>query len=185
MKHLNTYDTFINEKIGDERDLKYYANIFFGVLLSPIVVPIWGNLPTEHKINFLVKTVKDNYFAEKAEYEILEEVKYDIEKPSELKKIRTRLRILDKKFKKYTSVEKYMEGGFKFLKLANFFNFKNREDIDYIKQKVKEILFSKTEKEWISELKGTMLYRKGVGKVEYENEIDIMLRQLDNQIEDD
>lgn len=176
MRHLNTYDTFINEKVGDERDLKYYANIFFGALTSPIVVPIWGNLPTENKINFLVKTIIDNYFAEKAEYEILESIKYDIEKPSELKKVRTRLRMLDKRFKKYTSVEKYMEVGFIFLKISNFFNIRNREDIDYIKQKVREEIFSKSEKDWISEIKETLEYNNG--KVVYLSETSRMIRDI-------
>lgn len=44
MKHINKFDDFINEAIGEERDLKHYAKIFFGLLFSPIMVPVWGTV---------------------------------------------------------------------------------------------------------------------------------------------
>jgi hypothetical protein len=170
MKHINKFDDFVNESIGQERNLNYYAQMFFGLIMAPVVTPIWANFSTDKKIDFLVNTAIDNYYVEKAEYEILEDIKYDIEIPSKLNKIRKRLRLIEKRMKKWPTMEKYLESGFQYLKLSNIFNFKNREDVDYIIKKVKEQVYNKTEREWIDEIKRIMVYDEDKGRVVYISE---------------
>lgn len=149
-----------NEAIGDTRT-KDFINKALGLFLSPISLPVFANLSTEFKIRTLKKVIMENYIEEKAEYNILDEIKYDIEKPSELNKIFRRLKMISKKFKKYQDLNSYMESGFRHLKHLNLINFKNREDLNYIIEKVKEHFDQMTEEEWIKGAESKMVYSDG------------------------
>lgn len=149
-----------NEAIGDTKT-KDFIKKALGLFLSPISVTVFANLSTEFKIKTLKKAIMENYIEEKAEYNILDEVKYDIEKPSELNKIFRRLKMISKKFKKYQDLNSYMESGFKMLKVLNLINFKNREDLNYIIEKVKEHFDQMTEDQWIKGAESKMEYSDG------------------------
>lgn len=97
-----------------------------------------------------------------AEYELLDNAKYDISQPSILNKIFKRLKMIRKKKDKYKTINDYMMGGMKFMRRCNLINFRNREDIDYIEDELKNFFSQKTDDEWIEEYKKTMSSHNGI-----------------------
>jgi len=150
MNHIKKFEELeiLSENIGDTRSIKFYRNALT-LFLSPISFPFFANAGANIKIQTLKLTIFNNYIEEMAEYRILDEIKYDIKQPSKLNKIFRRLKMIKKRIDKYKTMTDYMNDGFKFLKLSNIINFRNKEDLDYIIDEVREFFSKKTEEEWI------------------------------------
>jgi hypothetical protein len=184
VKHLKKYDEIVNEGIGDTKSQIFITSLL-GLVLAPISLPLFANLPTNEKIQILIKSINKNYIQEKAEYEILDDVKYDIEKPSLINKIFSRLKLIKKKIKKYPTLDDYIKMSFKLIKYSNFLNFKNREDKEYICDKVAEHFARRTEEEWIKLEKKELVFDVKQEKIRKRDHSDVLrqtlqeLRELD------
>ena len=161
MNHIKKFEEFdfnnnkTFESIGDTK-LKRFYKIAFALFLSPITIPVFVNYNTDRKIKVLKDIVIKSYIEEMAEYDLLDNAKYDISQPSILNKIFKRLKIIKKKKDKYKTINDYMMGGMKFMSMCNLINFRNREDIDYIEDELKNFFSQKTDDEWIEEYKGVV-----------------------------
>jgi len=161
MNHIKKFEEFdfnnnkTFESIGDTK-LKRFYKIAFALFLSPITIPVFANYNTDRKIKVLKDIVIKSYIEEMAEYDLLDNAKYDISQPSILNKIFKRLKIIKKKKDKYKTINDYMMGGMKFMRMCNLINFRNREDIDYIEDELKNFFSQKTDDEWIEEYKGVV-----------------------------
>lgn len=154
----------LSEGIGDTKSKKFWRNAL-GLFLSPISLSIFANVSTDVKIKSLKLTIFDNYIEEMAEYKILDEIKYDIKQPSKLNRIFRRLKMIKKRKDKYKTLEDYMNDGFKFLRLSNIINIRNREDLNYIIDEVREFFSKKTEEEWIQIALNNLRYSESEQKV--------------------
>ena len=160
MDHIKKFEEFdfnnnkTFESIGETKLQRFYKRAF-GLFLSPITIPIFANFSTDLKIKALKKIVIENYIEEMAEYELLDNAKYDISQPSILNKIFKRLKMIRKKKDKYKTINDYM-------RFCNLINFRNREDIDYIEDELKNFFSQKTDDEWIEEYKKTMSSHNGI-----------------------
>ncbi len=167
MDHIKKFEEFdfnnnkTFESIGETKLQRFYKRAF-GLFLSPITIPIFANFSTDLKIKALKKIVIENYIEEMAEYELLDNAKYDISQPSILNKIFKRLKMIRKKKDKYKTINDYMRTGIKFMRFCNLINFRNREDIDYIEDELKNFFSQKTDDEWIEEYKKTMSSHNGI-----------------------
>lgn len=161
MNHIKKFEEFdfnnnkTFESIGDTK-LKRFYKIAFALFLSPITIPVFANYNTDRKIKVLKDIVIKSYIEEMAEYDLLDNAKYDISQPSILNKIFKRLKIIKKKKDKYKTINDYMMGGMKFMRMCNLINFRNREDIDYVEDELKNFFSQKTDDEWIEEYKGVV-----------------------------
>ena len=161
MNHIKKFEEFdfnnnkTFESIGDTK-LKRFYKIAFALFLSPITIPVFANYNTDRKIKVLKDIVIKSYIEEMAEYDLLDNAKYDISQPSILNKIFKKLKIIKKKNDKYKTINDYMMGGMKFMRMCNLINFRNREDIDYIEDELKNFFSQKTDDEWIEEYKGVV-----------------------------
>lgn len=163
MKYLKYFNQ-VNEGINDTK-FKNSLSTFAALLLSPITLPILANLSTQNKIELLIRSITNNYLLEKAEYNILDEAKYDVEQPSILSKIWRRLKMIRSKMKTYPTLEDSINATVKIIKVSNFINFKNKEDKDYICDQVREFFSKKTEDEWIKILSKELKFDIKSGKV--------------------
>lgn len=167
MNHIKKFEEFdfnnnkTFESIGDTKLKRFYKSAF-ALFLSPITIPVFANYNTDRKIKVLKDIVIKSYIEEMAEYDLLDNAKYDISQPSILNKIFKRLKIIKKKKDKYKTINDYMMGGMKFMRMCNLINFRNREDIDYIEDELKNFFSQKTDDEWIEEYKGTLMFHNGV-----------------------
>jgi len=167
MNHIKKFEEFdfnnnkTFESIGDTKLQRFYKSAF-GLFLSPLTIPIFANFSTDRKIKALKNIVIESYIEEMAEYELLDNAKYDIVQPSILNKIFKRLKMIKKKKDKYKTINDYLMGGMKFMRRCNLINFRNREDIDYIEDELKNFFSQKTDDEWIEEYKRTMMFHNGV-----------------------
>lgn len=89
MYHLKTFEEIDfrhnNESINTTRSGNLLKKSL-GILFSPLTTVFFANLDTNKKIQAYKKLIYEEYIEERAEYLILDEVKYDIEQPSILKK---------------------------------------------------------------------------------------------------
>jgi hypothetical protein len=97
---INARNQDRNESINQTRWTRNWNKVG-GIALAPLTIVLFGNLDTSTKIKLLIKMTYENYIEELAEYQILDESKYDIEQPSILKKMNYRLKIISKR--KYIS----------------------------------------------------------------------------------
>lgn len=188
MKHLSKFENFepINEGLGSliGKGISY--------LLSPLVIPIWANANTDFKLR-LIKSSIDKYIKNKAHYEMLDEWKYDQDfPPSKNKMIMKKLLGLkkDSNLVKYPTIQDYGQGFIKTMEQLNLINFRNREDIEYVKEKIMEYCNRKPESELLEEVKEDqtidpdtleMTYRNIRGRGNVESEFQRRLRELHGQ----
>lgn len=174
----------LSESIGETKSQRFYK-IALGMFLSPISLPVLANYPTNKKIEFIKKSVHDNYIDELAEYELLDEYKYDVEKPSILNKIFKRLKMIKKKKDKYPTISDYIKDGMKFMRLCNIVNFRNREDINYIEEELQKYFSEKSDREWIDEAKKKLLVNTdGTVKLKsFKDEIQDIFNQFPEEAE--
>ena len=136
MKHLQKFEHFetVNEGLGSliGKGLVY--------LFSPIIIPIWANVNTEAKLK-LIKSSIDKYITNKAHYEMLDEWKYDQDfPPSKFKKVSEKLIKLkgDSQLEKYPTIQDYGKAFCGTMKKLNILNFRNKEDFDFLCDKIME-----------------------------------------------
>lgn len=154
----------LSESVGETK-IEKMCKILLSVFISPIAISAFANYNTSWKIRVLKESVINNYIEEMAEYNILDEKKYDINQPSALNRMFKRLKTIKKKKDKYKSISEYINDGIKFLKLSNIFNFRNREDINYIEEEIRTFFSKKSDKEWIDEAAQGLKFDKDTGKV--------------------
>lgn len=169
----------VTESINDRGGLISNAKSFIRKLFYPLAIPIISNSSTEIKISACEQAIITDYIEEKAEYQILDEIKYDIEKPSELNLVMKRIKMISTKYKKYPDLDSYLNAVFNGLKILNILNFRNREDLDYSCDKIRDFFKFKRfkdpknqdrrwldkveigEKEWIEWAANNLYYDKG------------------------
>lgn len=172
MRHIKKFEELeiLLENIGDTKSKRFWR-IALGIFLSPISVPFFANAGAVIQIKALKEVIFDSYIEEIAEYKILDEVKYDIKQPSTLNKIFKRLKMIKKKMDKYKTINDYMNDGFKFIKLSNVLNFRNKEDLNYVMDEIREFFSSKTDEEWIQIALNNLEFSESEKKVVRINEL--------------
>jgi len=159
IKKFNELD--VNESIGEKKSIIKKMVAFF---LLPVSLPIFMNSSTEFKIKTIKKSILNNFIEEKAEYRILDEIKYDVTQPSKLKKIRDRIKLI-KRNDKYPTIESYINMWKKIFKKFNILNFKNKLDTDYIFEEIAEYYSQYTDDEWVETSLEYLIYDVSTGKV--------------------
>ena len=151
MKHLQKFENYepVNEGLSSliGKGLTY--------LFSPIIIPIWANSNTEFKLK-LIKSSIDKYITNKAHYEMLDEWKYDQDfPPSKFKKLSEKLIELKESssLEKYKTIQEYGKAFCDTMKKLNIINFRNREDIDFLCDKIMEFCNRIPEKELLEAAK--------------------------------
>lgn len=162
MKRLKKFEEYNHQQINESLvgDL---AKSALNYLLAPITLPAFMNMNTKFKLGVIEKSI-EKYLDQKAEYEILDEARYDIEMPSLLLKITKRRNEISKTIKKYPTLEDYKKAYCKWLRKWNAINFRNKIDIDYLCDKIME-LGPQDEKSQIEELKSDITFDHAAGKV--------------------
>lgn len=172
-EELNTYVNLeglpllnIKESVGENKGvIRKAVEVMVGLLAIPIGIPIVANLSTNLKINVIKRMIIENYLLEKIEYDILDEVKYDIKQPTKLDEVFKRLKTIKKKLKKYPTLDDIINKWERTFRSYNIVNIRNRKDIDYLIDEIREYFNTKTEKEWISSLKNYVSYDESKNKV--------------------
>jgi hypothetical protein len=151
MKHLQKFENYepVNEGLGSllKKGLTY--------LLSPVIVPFWANSDTEFKLR-IIKSSIDTYITNKAHYEMLDEWKYDQDfPPSKFKKVSEKLIKLKKEsqLEKYTTIQDYGKAFCGTMKKLNIINFRNKEDFDFLCDKIMEYCNREPEKDLLDAVK--------------------------------
>lgn len=162
MKKLKNFEDYNSNHLNEDMvgDLAKSALNF---ILAPITLPSFINMNTKFKIQVIEKAI-EKYLNQKAEYEVLDEARYDIEMPSQLRKITERRNELSKMIKKYPTLSDYKNGFCKWLKKWNVINFRNKIDIDYICQKIME-MGPEDEKLYVNKMKSGLKFDVDKGKV--------------------
>ena len=167
MKRLKKFEEYNHQQINESLvgDL---AKSALNYLLAPITLPAFMNMNTKFKLGVIEKSI-EKYLNQKAEYEILDDARYDIEMPSLLLKITKRRNEISKTIKKYPTLEDYKKACCKWLRKWNAINFRNKIDIDYLCDKIME-LGPENERAYIDKTKsGLMAYGLGYWKGIFSN----------------
>jgi hypothetical protein len=152
MKHILEYNKF-NEPVNEGLSSLLKKGLTY--LLSPIIVPFWANSNTEFKLK-IIKSSIDTYITNKAHYEMLDEWKYDQDfPPSKFTKLSKKLIELKKKsqLEKYKTIQDYGKAFCDNMKKLNIINFRNKEDYDFLCDKIMEYCNREPEKGLIDEVK--------------------------------
>jgi hypothetical protein len=162
MKRLKKFEEYNHQQINESLvgDLVKSA---LNYLLAPITLPAFMNMNTKFKLGAIEKSI-EKYLDQKAEYEILDEARYDIEMPSLLLKITKRRNEISKTIKKYPTLEDYKKAYCKWLRKWNAVNFRNKIDINYLCDKIME-LGPVNERAYIDKNKSALKFDMNKGKV--------------------
>lgn len=162
MKRLKKFEEYNHQQINESLvgDL---AKSALNYLLAPITLPAFMNMNTKFKLGVIEKSI-EKYLDQKAEYEILDDARYDIEMPSLLLKITKRRNEISKTIKKYPTLEDYKKAYCKWLRKWNAINFRNKIDIDYLCDKIME-LGPENERAYIDKTKSGLKFDLDKGKV--------------------
>ena len=164
MQHIKSYTEY--ESLNENA----LTNFMGKVLGFVIGVPIFANMNTKQKLKVFHKAV-DKWIKNRAEYEILNDIQYDIEIPSEILKIKKRMRELNKPKSPKNLIE-VSDEFCKLIKFTNYVNFRNRIDKDWLCDEVKKYCSSKNTEEEIKDIKKYLKYNTKTNKVEYIEEDD-------------
>lgn len=163
MKRLKKFEEYNNSDQTNESLVGDVAKKALNILLSPITLPSFINMNTKFKIQVIENSI-EKYLNQKAEYEILDESRYEIEMPTQLRKVTERRNELSKVIKKYPTLLDYKNSFCKWLRKYNFINFRNKIDIDYICDKIME-LGPEKERAYIDKTKSKLKFDMDKGEV--------------------
>lgn len=159
---MKKYNEFIKES-NNEPVNESIISTAISYLLAPISLPIFLNSNSKLKLELIRESIH-KYLNDKAEYEVIDEARYDIEMPSLLKTVTKRRNELSKKLKKYPTLQSYKENFCKWLRKWNLINLRNKEDIDWLCDEIKKIGPVDEELE-LKKLKSEMEFDMETGKV--------------------
>lgn len=182
MKRIKRFQEFDSNEIINE-GLASIVNKVLNFLLSPITLPTFINLDTQTKLNVIEKQI-EKYLEKKSFYKILDDIRYDIEMPSQLLKVTKQRNELSELFKKYPTLEDYKKGFCKYLRKWNLINFRNKIDIEYICQKIME-MGPENEELKVNQLARVLRYDYGKNKVVKRPFPDLLRDLVDEEQEED
>lgn len=162
MKKLKNFEDYNSEELN-EGIIGDLAKSALNFILAPITLPSFINMNTKFKLQVIENAI-EKYLNQKAEYEILDEARYDIEMPSQLRKITERRNEISKMVKKYPTLNDYKNSFCKWLRKWNAINFRNKIDIEYICQKIME-MGPEDERAYVDGLKTELKFDQENGKV--------------------
>lgn len=173
MKNIKSFDEYQSIDEGVVSDLAKKA---FSLLMAPVALPTFMNANTNFKLK-VIESAVDKYLKSRAEYEIVDDIRYDLEMPSQLKKATKIRNEISKKIKKFPTLNAYKENFCKWLRKFNVINFRNKIDIDYLCDKIMQIKPG-DEKEYIDEIKDLIKYNPDTGKFENRSYREIDLERI-------
>lgn len=167
MTRIKKFNQFIKES-NKESDYELVNESIiskaFSYLLLPIALPLFLNSDSKFKLK-IIESAIEKYLNSKAEYEIIDEARYDIERPSLLNDVTKKRNEISKVLKRFPTLQSYKENFCKWLKKWNLVNFRNKEDIDWLCDQIMKIE-PIDEESALKELKARMEFNMETGKVE-------------------